>query len=266
MAIFSNENILSLVFKSCTLYSIQKTFKQIQNKIICKIILKSLSYNKMYKSLKESSYTLPLERDTDIIKYVIQLPNGNMLTISNSLVLTLWGIDEYKFIREIRKDVYKASLLNDNTAAVYNNKGFINLLSIKDNLRNTNSLYMEHHCEFIEHLHTISDWQLACCVTNNVDYETVIIVDCQGSTLVDLQTESNASSLTNLTNGQFAGSIKDYITIWDVDEGEILYEIEGHRGWITSLIFIDKYNLLISGSNDKTIRVWNGLDIYNCIR
>ena len=52
------------------------------------------------------------------------------------------------------------------------------------------------------------------------------------------------------------GSRKKIIHIWDFSTGELINTIEGHGGWVNSVIISldDKY--IISGSSDKTIKIW----------
>jgi WD40 repeat protein len=47
-----------------------------------------------------------------------------------------------------------------------------------------------------------------------------------------------------------------------------LYCLKGHNAFVADLLFvnIDKYQFLLSGSFDCTIKVWDANDNYNCIR
>jgi WD40 repeat protein len=45
-----------------------------------------------------------------------------------------------------------------------------------------------------------------------------------------------------------------------------LYRLKGHIKSITDLLFIDKNQLLLSGSYDCTIKVWDANNNYNCMR
>ncbi|MDY7023347.1 MAG: serine/threonine-protein kinase, partial [Cyanobacteriota bacterium] len=54
-----------------------------------------------------------------------------------------------------------------------------------------------------------------------------------------------------------AGSF-GYITIWDLQTGELLYPpIAAHSSWVKTLAISPDGEILASGSNDKTIRLWN---------
>ncbi len=59
----------------------------------------------------------------------------------------------------------------------------------------------------------------------------------------------------------------NYILIWDVNSGEIVKCLAGHKGEITSLSFSSKGDYLVSGSglNDYTIRIWD-IKNGNCLK
>lgn len=55
-----------------------------------------------------------------------------------------------------------------------------------------------------------------------------------------------------------AGSIDSFdIHIWSVQTGQLLDQLSGHEGPVSSLAFSPDAGTLVSGSWDKTVRVWN---------
>ncbi len=50
------------------------------------------------------------------------------------------------------------------------------------------------------------------------------------------------------------------VRIWDLESGEPLAVLEGHRSYVVSLLFSDDGEKLITGSNDGYLRVWNTAD------
>lgn len=55
-----------------------------------------------------------------------------------------------------------------------------------------------------------------------------------------------------------AGSLEDFdIHIWSVQTGQLLDQLAGHEGPVSSLAFAPTSGALVSGSWDHTVRVWN---------
>ena len=53
-----------------------------------------------------------------------------------------------------------------------------------------------------------------------------------------------------------AGLASNSIQIFDVNEGSLLQTLAGHRDHVQSLVFSPDGALLVSGSRDKTLRLW----------
>jgi len=54
-----------------------------------------------------------------------------------------------------------------------------------------------------------------------------------------------------------ASGIDNEITIWNVTDGVILQTLTGHTNYIMSLAFMPDDNMLVSGSEDGTIKLWD---------
>lgn len=52
------------------------------------------------------------------------------------------------------------------------------------------------------------------------------------------------------------GSTDNLIRVWDVKKPRQLYRLVGHTGSITTLVWNNKNNTLLSGSYDTTVRLW----------
>ena len=63
--------------------------------------------------------------------------------------------------------------------------------------------------------------------------------------------------ITTLPNGCnfVTGSKDDYLKVWDIGTGKCLYTLEGHSSWI-SCVVASKNDVIISGSNDKSVKIW----------
>ena len=47
------------------------------------------------------------------------------------------------------------------------------------------------------------------------------------------------------------------VRIWDSETGEVLSTLEGHRGAVFSVSLSPDNTQLVTGSGDKTVRVWD---------
>lgn len=60
-------------------------------------------------------------------------------------------------------------------------------------------------------------------------------------------------------NGQIVASGGDHdkqIKLWNLNTGELLQSLGGHSRGVTSVVFSPDGQTLISGSYDKTIKIW----------
>jgi WD40 repeat protein len=56
------------------------------------------------------------------------------------------------------------------------------------------------------------------------------------------------------------------IKIWSTESGEYLESLTGHDSYVTSLIISNDKKYIISGSEDKTIKVWNIENDFECVQ
>ena len=49
----------------------------------------------------------------------------------------------------------------------------------------------------------------------------------------------------------------DFLRLWDADTGECAATLEGHAGMVTSVAFSPDRTRVVSGSSDKSLRLWD---------
>ena len=108
----------------------------------------------------------------------------------------------------------------------------------------------------ITHLHTSS---LNLAITGSLD-KTICIWDLRECSIVR-RLEGHVDGVWCLdfipnSSRIVSGSKDDYLKVWDVLSGDCLHKLEGHSSWISCVKAIAT-NVVVSGSNDKTLKFWN---------
>jgi platelet-activating factor acetylhydrolase IB subunit alpha len=70
--------------------------------------------------------------------------------------------------------------------------------------------------------------------------------------------------MVNMFNKRIASSSYSDIKIWGIVDGFNCKKELSHEDFISSLIFSERNNVLLSASDDKTIKVWDMME-YQCI-
>ncbi len=85
-----------------------------------------------------------------------------------------------------------------------------------------------------------------------------------------LNNDAGVTSVVISPNGRFvaAGSLDTVVRIWDVQTGQLLERLRGHRDSVYSVSFTPDGKGLVSGSLDKTLKYWDvsGLNSSSGIR
>jgi len=53
-----------------------------------------------------------------------------------------------------------------------------------------------------------------------------------------------------------SGSFDHTVRLWDTQTGECTGTLEGHTNWVSSVAFGPFGKMLVTGSRDKTVRIW----------
>jgi WD40 repeat protein len=262
MVIFENENILGIVMENIRLFGIKLIFNKLHNKILNKTILKVSTYENIFKSLGKTHYKLLRQRGT--VNNLVKLHNGDIvLTLGSLKTIEVWDLNNNicKKIIENEPTALYASVLNDDNLVTTSYKG-IKLWDTNNDFecikyQNLNMLGV------VTNIISLHNGNIACTARHNA----IIIILNNDLTYIKTTDAHFVNSLINLSKNRIAnGSDDTTIKIWGVDNDyKCLRTLTGLSSWIVSLLFVNKYDLLISASPDKTICFWN-LEDYICVK
>jgi WD40 repeat protein len=266
--IFSNENILKLIFSSSTLFEIRGKLNIVYSKLLYKLILSMIDFSRIYKSLGRSKHIMP--GHTDEIYSLTLLPNTNLVSVSKDNTLKVWDMDTYLCIKTLKHEGPVTSiilLINGNIATCTWNK-HIKIFSIDDDFTCLKTIHVHGFGDY-DALIQLSDGNIACTAKQNNDYCIIILDNNNDYNCIKVLRGHLAYILcfANLPNDKFASGSRDAkINIWDINDeyNHIKRTLKGHGDWVLSLLVIPNKDILLSGSKDKTIRVWNIIN-YDCI-
>src|SRR5262249_43047959 len=54
-------------------------------------------------------------------------------------------------------------------------------------------------------------------------------------------------------------SLQNAVLVWDLDDQQLIFRLDGHLDKVTALAFSPDGNWLVTGGDDLTVRVWNVL-------
>jgi WD40 repeat protein len=263
MNTFNNENLLKLIFNTFRLFKAFHLLKSINNKILCVIMIDSLSYNKVFSSMGSDKIILDEDKEKKNI-ILASLPDGNIITGSYRVAYKVWDVNNYSCIKSLNEEGIMYPLYNGNIAILDYAK--INILNSSDNFKVINTISTEGYRNPQNFL-LLPNGNLA--FSAKCDFETNIII-LDSRTGYSLQKVIPFGMLIlcemiNLAGNKFAACGFQTIHIWDIEHDyELLKVIHAHSEGLTSIIFTN--NLLISGSFDNDIKIWDTLDDYKCIK
>jgi WD40 repeat protein len=107
------------------------------------------------------------------------------------------------------------------------------------------------------------------CTAHNKERQNILVLDSNDKykcikVIEDYKT-SIIYKLVNLSAGKFAWPVGDDIKIWDFNANFHCSTLCGHSRKVYCLLYLEKENLMVSGSNDKTKKIWSVSD-KQCIR
>jgi WD40 repeat protein len=272
MPILHNENLLKLIFTNDSLFKIKQTFDKTKNSIICNILLKILSFEKIMRSIKHSSILVNQEG----IVSLSLLPNGDLISMSDN-TMHIWDGNTFICTKTITNDDAFKSLiiLSDGNIATSCANGIIKFWDTSD-LRciKTISLTKKYN---LAKLFLLSNNNLACNNLKHIvkDFSeelkvSIIILDHnQDFKIIKRLKEAYGNSpMANLSGNKFVyacrqGTIK---ILNMLNNYECLETLTSENETLkAALLYIAKKDILLSASLDSSIKVWD-VNAYRCIR
>jgi WD40 repeat protein len=305
MTALTNENLIRLIFRNFTLYDLQAEFDKIKNKIINQIRLKILSYDKIFKSMGRSKLILAndnkrifqpvllpngnllsasdgtilfwdmksvliiktLTAEDKIYTFTV-LENGNLMAYLYNAKFQVWNNHGEGPTRTIEVTGYNTLsnilfLSNGDIACIEEHPDdwySLMILCLKDNYQSSIILDKREGGDW-ENIHQISNNLFYTCsepdslkiYDMNNDYECTFIIE--------------ERLRPSLLIGNFLFVTRVDIVILDImNEYKCLYRLKGHVNCVSDLLYIEKNQFLLSGSTDRTIKVWDASNNYDCIR
>jgi WD40 repeat protein len=267
MISFQNENILGLIFSNSSLLKAKQDINDSKNKLLAKILIARLDYNNIVKSLGKTSMSI---NNSEEINFFAILCDGNIITASGK-TLKFWNINNLKCIKTVidTKDIrFILTLLDGNFMTTSDDIG-LKLWSIVKGYECTQTISI-HGLGCIGGLLLLPNGNIAVINENVKEMKDCIsILDNLNnfSCMIKLTVEERNFyySLVNLNNSRFASSTSSGdIRIWDIANDYECVAVVEHDGCDEALTFLDVFDLLISGSRDKSIKFWD-TNSYECI-
>jgi WD40 repeat protein len=262
-----NENIIKLIISSFRVKALNDKLKQAKNSLISRSVLNTINYEMRFKQIGQSTYILNESTFSD--SPIAQLPDGNLLMVERNK-LKIWDINDYKCISSFEeKDcrITSTAVLPDGNIIGCTNDCKIKIWKLGEIIHCVKTILIKNY-EYLNYLLLLPDGNIACTAEYNFrDSSCILILDPNRDykcIRVLNKTYTSEKCLTLLTNS-FASSCDMVINIWDIyNDYKCIKKLSGHTHYIDCLLFIDRYNLLISGSRDGKIKIWDILG-YVCV-
>jgi WD40 repeat protein len=260
-----NENILSLIIATFSLFKIRHTYNITRNKTINIIALNKLRYANIFKHIGKTK--IEIETASQVTSMAI-LPNGKVALVSSDK-LQIWDMTSYDCINTLLEQVNVVLALPDNKIVVSTHKLGLVFFDINNNYKQ----YFRKTAfnVMIFDIFLLTNGNLLCSYWEDYVYYKLFIsirvLDCNSDYADNvIQEDSTFSAIINLSNYKFATVYEEDIYLWDIDNHYQSFKVlKGHSEGVTCLLYLDKSDLLISGSIDKLLKIWN-MSSYECYK
>jgi WD40 repeat protein len=273
MVELNNENIIRQIFYSIKLTEVRELIARLKNKLVSYNLIRILSYENIYKTIGKTQTWLNGDDDFFMRIYDIAiLPDGNIITLrtNTSSLFNIWDTNTYECIKTIEdNECLNRMILLPCDIIVTTYDYTIKFIDINKDFQCTGQINYESHRFFL-----LSGGKFMCFkwweeVSLNQDFCCVSIIDYNDKLKIKEFTNQkyDICLLVNLKEDQIATGCGEEISIWDIQNDclGLVATCKGHMDQITSLLFVEKDNVLLSGSKDMTIKAWE-LGDKHCIR
>ena len=189
---------------------------------------------------------------------IVNYYNSYIIIKGNPIIADISNITQVKHINEYSNYVYCVVLLSDGRLASCSRDKTIKIYNIKN----------DYNCDIIIEEHT-KDVTYLCQLNNNK------LISCSSDKSIKIWSITQFSyecdytlkkahngfiyKVISLTNNRIASCSEDKtIKIWNSNHPyEYITSLEGHLSYVTSIIQVIGKVILISGSDDSTLRSWD---------
>jgi WD40 repeat protein len=264
--LLTNENILKLIYSHLSLPELQSIINNTKNSKLGKIILSLLSYLSIYRSMGRTKHKLDGHKDG--VMYLALIKDNLLLSAGIfDKALKVWDITTYQCIKSLQEEeqIRAITILpysNITTSSV----SHIKIRNIQENFNCIKIIKLEGYVNYSK-LFVLSDDKSACLSYGNGQLWLLILDMSKEFDCIKKISEEGfaiAKCFAHLGDKFANGIAGQKIRIRNVLDYEHFKTLEGHTEWVNALLFIKKYNIMLSGSLDS-IRVWCTIS-YQCIR
>jgi WD40 repeat protein len=191
-----------------------------------------------------------------------------LISAARDHTLKVWDITTYECIKSLQDEerIKAITILLDGNIATSSN-AHIKIRNVKEDLNCIKIIKFQGY-DYYSKLFVLDNDKSACLCYWDFEVCLLILDMNKGFDCLQKMSEEGLcidDSFVHLNNDKFAYIIDSQkIKIRNVLDYEHLKNLEGHTCWVNTLLFVKKYNIMLSGSFD-TIRAWCTIS-YQCIR
>jgi WD40 repeat protein len=267
MLSFIDENILGELFSCFEVTKGSKILKEINNSTLRRSLLKTLSFEKIFSSLEDAEVIF--EKEEKGIYSIGTLPNNVMILVDGNKLKIFNLIDLQKARTIETKEKINSMLILSNGNILICNGNKLTLWDINSANNITTAYYYKDTPETIKlgNLFQLSNGNIVCSASLE-DSDEVLIFNHDLECIKVFKDDEYQFryAFANLPNNRFCYGSGVHLKIIDVNNGYECSKVLPENREITSLHFIEKNNMLLSGGfNLGCFQIWDANN-FKCIK